>query len=183
MTTSLRDLARRERGRLDDTEAWIAWVRLLAVPFAFLEVAVERGNYPPGHEGWAWAVTAVFAVGGIGLFLASRRPGADSRPLLGAVALVFDTAVVSAYAAIYAFEPGSPVRQLFFLVVIEAALRFGRRGGVLWPLASAPALAVFEWRQSDRLELPFDPGHVIFPIALQVLVGLIVGSLAARTRR
>jgi glucose-6-phosphate-specific signal transduction histidine kinase len=90
--------------------------------------------------------------------------------------------VVSAFVVIYSFEPGSPVRELLFLPVIEAALRWGRLGGVVSPLASAPALAVFEWKVSDRLGVPHDPGHVIFPVALQLLVGLIVGALSERAR-
>jgi hypothetical protein len=179
LTTSPRELARRAGGRLDDTEGWIAWVRLVAVPFVFLEVVIERGNYPPDHEAWAWGIAATFAVGAIAIFFARGRgiaPGA-----VGAAALVFDTAVVSGYAVLYAFEPSSPVRQLLLLVVVEAGLRYGKRGAG-WAVASTPALALFEWRAADRLDVPFDPGHVIFPIGLQVLVGLIVGSLADRRR-
>jgi hypothetical protein len=180
LRTSPRELARRVGGRLDDTEAWIAYVRVVAVPFVLLEVAIERGNYPPGHEAWAWALAVTFAVGAVALFAAwGLRIAAGA---VGAVALVFDTAVVSGYAVLYGFEPNSPVRHLLLLVVVEAALRYGKRGAA-WAVASAPALAVFEWRAADRLDVPFDPGHVIFPIALQILVGLIVGSLTARAAR
>jgi hypothetical protein len=162
--------------RLDPAD-WIAWIRLLAAPFALLEVAIERGNYPEGDEPWAWAIGATFAAGAVGLFLAHRRALAPRA--LAAAALVFDTAVVSAYVVLYGFEPGSPVRQLLILVVIEAALRYGRVGAA-WAITSAPALAVFEWRASERLDVPYDPGHVVFPIGLQLLVGLIVGTLARR---
>jgi hypothetical protein len=157
------------------TASWVAWIRLAAVPFVVMEVAIERGNYPPGYERWAWVVAALFAVGAVSLFFIHRR-GLG----LGVVAYAFDAAVVSAFVVIYSFEPGSPVHQLLFLPVIEAALRWGRLGGVLSPLASAPALAVFEWKVSDRLGVPYDPGHVIFPFALQLLIGLIVGALGER---
>jgi hypothetical protein len=160
---------------LGETDRWIAWIRLVAVPFVFFEVAIERGNYPPGYERWAWGAASVFAVGAALLFSARARDGR-----VGAAAYLFDVAVVSAYVVIYSFEPSSPVRELLFLPVIEAALRWGRRGGVLSPAASAPALAVFEWKVSDRLGVPYDPGHVIFPVALQLLIGLIVGALRER---
>jgi hypothetical protein len=172
-----RHLFERVTGGLRTTALWVAWIRLAAVPFVFMEVAIERGNYPRGYERWAWAVAVVFAVGAVALFWA-QRGGVDT----GLVAYLFDAAVVSAYVVIYSFEPGSPVRQLLFLPVIEAALRWGRLGGLLSPLASAPALAVFEWKVSDRLGVPYDPGHVIFPVALQLLVGLIVGALHERAR-
>jgi hypothetical protein len=48
------------------------------------------------------------------------------------------------------------------------------------PLTSAPALAFFESRASDELGVPFDLGHVLGPIGLQVVLGLVVGLLAQR---
>jgi hypothetical protein len=169
----------RSRSKLGPGD-WIAWVRLVAAPFALLEVAIERGNYPEGDERWGWAIGAAFAAGAVAFFGAHRRRLAPRALAVGG--LVFDTAVVSAYVVLYGFEPSSPVRQLLILVVIEAALRYGRMGA-LWAATSAPALAVFEWRASERLDVPYDPGHVVFPIALQLLVGLIVGTLAPRAAR
>jgi hypothetical protein len=155
-------------------DGWVALVRALAVPFVLLEVAIERGNYPSGDERWAWALAAVFAAGAA-LFL--------RFPAWRAPALAFDWALVSAWVALYSFESGTPVRQLLVLPVIEAALRYGVRGGLLFPLASLPALAFFEWRQAERLDLhPFDPGHVVGPAGIQLLVGLVVGALAARVQ-
>jgi hypothetical protein len=171
------DALARLRAELRSTAGWVPWVRLVAAPFVFVEVAIERGNYPPGYERWAWTVAVVFAAGAALLFSVHRLER-DA----GGLGYVFDVAVVSAYVVIYSFEPSSPVRQLLLLPVIEAALRWGRVGGLLAPLASAPALAVFEWKVSERLDIAYDPGHVIFPVALQVLIGLIVGALAQRAR-
>jgi hypothetical protein len=151
--------------------AWLALVRTAAVPFVFLEVAIERGNYPPGDERWAWTLAVVFAVGAA--FFLWRRS-------LVAPALAFDWAVLSGWVALYSFEPGTPVRQLLVLPVIEAALRYGVRGGLLFPLASLPALAFFEWRQWSLDLHPFDAGHIVGPAAVQLLVGLVVGALAQR---
>lgn len=173
-----RELLQRVMDEMRTTASWIAWVRLAAVPFVFIEVTIERGNYPAGYERWAWVLAAVFAVGAVSFFWIHRR-GLDA----GLTAYAFGVAVVSAFVVLYSFEPGSPVRELLFLPVLEAALRWGRLGGMLSPLASAPALAVFEWKVSDRLGVPYDPGHVIFPVALQILVGLIVGALNERTRQ
>lgn len=155
-------------------------MRLVAVPFVLLEILIERGNYPAGYERWAWVAGAVFAAGAGALFFARRR--APEARGLGAVAFAFDTVLVSAWVAIYSFEPSSPVRQLLFLPVVEAALRYGRLGGALAPLASVPALAFFESEAADRLDVPFDPGHIVSPVGFQLLVGLVVGSLAARAR-
>ena len=151
-------------------ERWIPRARLIAVPFAFAEVAIESGNYPSGSERWAWTTAAFFAAGALVLlFVRSRLAG-----------VVFDLAIVSAFVCIYSFEPSSPVRELLFLPVIEAALCYGVRGGLALPVASAPSLAFFESKASDELGVAFDPGHVLGPIGLQVLVGVVVGLLAER---
>lgn len=152
--------------------AWIAWARIAAVPFVFVEVAIESGNYPPGDEAWAWALASAFTAGALLLLRFPDRAAAG---------VAFDWAVVSAWVALYSFEAGTPVRQLLLLPVVEAALRFGVRGGALMPLASLPTLAFFEWRQAVRLDLhPFDPGHVVGPVGVGLLVGLVVGALVRR---
>jgi hypothetical protein len=165
---------RRRVGR-EGVEGSIAWIRLLAAPFILLDAATEE--FPPGDERWAWAITATFAAGAIVLFAAHRRTRqGDTRRALGAAGLVFDTGVLSAWAVLYAFDPGTPARELLVLVVVEAALRYGPLGA-LWSLATIPALALFERRLSDALDLPFDPGHAVFPAGLYLLVGLVVGTL------
>ena len=65
-----RDLERRRH-----IELWICWVRLIAVPFAVIEVAFLSNGYPPGYERWAWIVTGALAVGAGG-HLAARPAGA-----------------------------------------------------------------------------------------------------------
>ena len=152
----------------------IAWSRLAAAPLALAEVAVERGNYPEGHEPWAWALAGAFSASA--LVLAAAR---DRRAAPGA-GLVLDFVIVSGFVVLYAFEPSSPVRQLFFLVVVEAVLVLGRLGALALPLASVPALALFEWRAADRLDVPYDPGHVLGPAGIQLAVGLVTATLAQR---
>jgi hypothetical protein len=160
------------RGFRHNHVAWIAWVRVAAVPFALVEVLIERGNYPTGYERWAWTTTAVLAAGaGAALVVRNPFPG-----------LVLDLLVVSAYVCVYSFEPSSPVRELFFLVVLEGALLFGPRAALALPLASVPALVFFEREASDRLEVPFDVGHVLGPAGLQLLVGLVVAVRRRRVR-
>lgn len=161
-----------ELERPEVRDEWIAWARVLAAPLVFLEVVLERGNYPPGHEAYAWAGACVLAAGAA-LFLRFPRWRAG--------ALAFDWAMVSGFVALYSFEPGTPVRQLLFLPVVEAALRYRVRGGLFLPIASIPALAFFEWRQAVDLDLhPFDIGHIVGPVGIQILVDLTLGALLNR---
>jgi len=175
-----------ELDRLRETERWIAWVRLAAVPFAIVEVGLLSTDYPPGYEGWAWATTGLLAVAGVGFFLLSRWVGFARAPrLIGLLGLTVDTVIVSAFVLIYQYEIGSPVNELFFVLLVEAAVRYGIRGGLLMPLAIAPLLALAEWWRESKFDNPphgYQPDHILFPWGLLTLTGMIVGWLVDRLR-
>src|SRR3712207_118957 len=129
-------------------DLWIAWIRLVAVPFAVVEVGVVSNDYPEGYHGWAWIATGALGVGAIVLFVLTRAElEKRARALVGVAALVFDFAIVAAFVLIFTFEPGTPIRQLLFLPLVESALRFGLRGGLLFPVATVPVLVVTEWHR------------------------------------
>lgn len=164
--------------RRDTRERWTAWARAAAVPLVVFEVAVERGNYPPGDERLAWLLAGAFAAATLSLLLLRGRGWS------AAAGLALDVVVASAFVALYSFEAGTTARHVLLLPVVEAAFLFGPRAGALLPLASLPALAFFEWRQAERLDLhPFDIGHVLGPAGIQLAVGIVVGALVARLDR
>ena len=166
-------------------ERWISLVRLIAVPWAILEVAF-LSDYPSGgYEAAAWVTTAVLAIGAVAFFLVGRR-GAPERlqPAICLAGLLFDTGVIWAYALVFTFGPGTPIRELLFFPVVEAALRYGLRGGLLMPAAQAPILLATEWWRSDRFAPPeFTADHVTFPLGLQFAMGGIIGWLVNRLAR
>jgi signal transduction histidine kinase len=167
---------------LREIEVWIARVRLGAVLFAVLEVGLLSKGYPPGYEDYAWLTTAVFGVGSLLLFVASRR--ADPR-VVGFVALVFDACVIAAFATIYSFEYGSPTRWALIFVITEAALRYGLIGALLLPVALFPYLVFAEWWRVHHFR--DGPGflwdRVTFPFGVFVITGAIVGWLVKRLGR
>jgi signal transduction histidine kinase len=172
-----------ERRRL--VERWVAWVRVFAVPFAVIEVGIVSTSYPSGYELRAWLITAAFGVGAIALwFLARREFGPAGQKALGLAALGVDAAVVVGYVVLYySYEPNTPVRQILFLPVAEAAVRYGILGGVLMPVAFAPFLAWSETLRADRYGRGFSADAVTLPIGIEILMGLIVGWLALRLGR
>ena len=161
----------------------MAWVRLLAVPFAVLEVGLLKDDYPPGYERWAWALTALLAVGSVVLlWLAYRVPKVSWRRI-GFGALLLDTVVVYGYVLVYTFEPGTPIRQLVFIPLIEAALRYGIVGTFAMSAVSAVLLAFTEWWREEHFPpQEFDVDRIILPVGVQLILGLIVGSLVDRLR-
>ncbi len=162
-------------------ELWIAWVRLAAVVFAILEVGLLSSQFPPRYESAAWLVTGVFFVGAAALVLLAQR--SDDRQLrrLGAIALVFDTAIVWSYATIFTYEYGNQTRWATIFVLVEAALRYGLAGGILMPVAAAGYFAFNEWWRGNYFGPPgFRSDRVTFPSGVVLLTGLIVGWLVRR---
>jgi signal transduction histidine kinase len=166
--------------RLRRAERWAAIVRLLAVPFAVLQILLER-HYPAGYELWVWLTAAVLAAGGlVFLELSRRRLRPRAQRLVGAAALVFDTAVVASFVLAYTFQTATPVRQLLFLPVIEAALRYGMLASIGWAFATTPILVGSELLREHNQDLPFRTGLVTLQLGIEVLTALIVGWLVQR---
>ena len=171
--------------RLRQIERWIAWVRVFAVPFAVFEVGVVTTEYPSDYERVAWGFTGAFALGAVLLWLLAQRDfGLSAHRRIAVTALAFDTAIVAAFFVLYySFEVNTPIRELLFIPVAEAAVRFGIPGGIMLPIVLSPVLAMGEWLRADRLEpLEFSPDAITFPLGLQIIMGAIVGWLAARLR-
>jgi signal transduction histidine kinase len=173
-----------ELGNLRDLERWIGWIRLGAILFAIFQVSLTSG-YPPGHLAGAWATTAAFAAGSLVLFLLGRRDRSRAEQVrLGLAALAFDFAVVSAYVLIYNFQADSPVRQVMFVPLIEAAVRYGIPGAVWLTVASAPVIAAFEWLRERRIAGgTYHVDYVTLQLGLEIVMGLIVGWLLLGLRR
>jgi len=172
-----------ELRRLRETERWLAWIRLAGVPFAVFQVSIGS-DYPHSYERWAWVSTGIFAAGTLVLLRLSRRDWTRSGQLvLGFSALAFDFAIVSAYVLLYSFEQGTPIRQVMFLPLVEAALRGGIVGALGLAAASAPVMAVFEWLRERRSPGGYHTNYVTLQIGLELLMALIVGWLVVRLRR
>ncbi len=139
-------------------------------------------DYPGDRELWAWLATGALAVGALTLFAVSRRElTKPSLQRIGLTALAFDFAVVSTYTLIFSFEDASPVRQLMYLPLVEAALRYGIVGAMAVVVASAPVMAVFEWLRERRFEpRMYRIDYVTLQLGVEVLIGLIVGWLMLR---
>jgi hypothetical protein len=155
-------------------EWWISIVRLLAVPFAVLQVSLTAG-YPSGYERIAWLLTAVLAVGAVALFATVR----DTRAYRY-IAMVFDFGIVAAFTVLYGFELGTPTRQLLFLAIVVGAVRFGMRGGIIVALAAVPVAAVFEQQRAHWFHVGYRIEFVTFQAGAGLLMALLVGWIVTR---
>ncbi len=164
-------------------ERWIAWIRLGGVAFAALEIGLFTSSFPAGYEPAAWALTGAFAAGALFLFALAQTAPTDRLRAVGFAALVFDTAVIGAYAVIFTYEYGNQTRFALVLAVLEAALRYGLAGGVGLPLALVPFFWFVEWWRVHKFPSngpTFLSDRVSFPAGLLLLAGLIAGWLVTR---
>jgi signal transduction histidine kinase len=165
-----------------NAERWLAWVRLGAVPFAVLE-AIVAAPYPPDRAAWLWTTTVVFAAGAVVfLVLVRREPSPAALERLGLAALVFDFAVISSFILAVYYEPATQIRQVMILVLVEAAFRYGIRGGLILAALSIPVLGGFQWLRDDRLDRSFRWDNVAVQVGIEVTIVLIVGWLVERLR-
>jgi signal transduction histidine kinase len=157
-------------------EWWISIVRLVAVPFAVLQVALTT-TYPGHYQAVAWLLTAILALGAAVLYLLVRR---EVSRLFVLAAMVFDFAIISGFTVLFAFEPGTPTRQLLFVAIVAGAARFGLRGGIAVALAAVPVSAWFEQRRSSHFGVHYRVDFVTFQAGAGLLMALLTGWLYAR---
>jgi signal transduction histidine kinase len=176
-------VATHDARRISTTEIWMSWVRLAAVPFALVEVVLIKEHYPRHHEAWALLLTGLLAVGAVIFLVLAYRASRAAWHRIGIAALAFDTAVAYGFIAVFAFNPGT-IRQLVFIPLVEAAVRYGLRGGIAMPLVSAVGLSLYEWWRVDRFDnVDFDLDNITFPVGVQLILGAVLGSLVDNLRR
>ena len=178
----IRSRVSQDANRRSRTEVWMAWVRLLAVPFAVLEVGLLKDDYPPGYERWAWALTALLAVGsGVLLWLAYRVPEKAWRRI-GFGALVLDTVVVYGYVLVHVRAgDADPAAGLHPADRGRAPLRDRRRLRDVRRLG-LPA-RIHRMVEGGRFPpQEFDVDRIVLPVGVQLILGLVVGSLVERLR-
>src|SRR5438067_6700444 len=169
--------------RLRDIELWIAWVRVGGVAFAVLEIGIFTVRFPPGYLGPAWAITGAFAAGTVLLLWLAHTHRREWLRTIGFASVAFDTSVIGAYGMLFSYEYGNQTRFAMVFVVLEAALRYGLRGGVILPIVLVPYFWFVEWWRVRHFHPPgpaFITDRVSFPSGLLLLSGLIVGWLVRR---
>lgn len=150
-------------------------VRVGLVPLALAKLLLDRESIPAGYEPATWSLLAVQGLAAAALLALSlnwrRRPRG-----LAVLNVATDGAVVAALLFAYAWEPGQPLRALPYLIVLEAALFFRVRGGLIAAALAAPLFAAVEvWRDSEL-------GHAVDvdSIVVRGLVALVLGGIAGR---
>jgi signal transduction histidine kinase len=172
-----RGTALSESERLRRLALWLSLARLLAVVLAGAQI-LFTDDFPSGLETWAWAAWAALAVGAVVIAVVTRlHLPVHVRNRLGTAALTFDAALVFAFMLVFAFQDGQPTWALWYLPIVEGALRFRLLGGLATALATLPLLALTEVFRADR----FEPEHFrLDVVATRGGFGLVMGVVLGR---
>ena len=94
--------------------------------------------------------------------------------------MAFDFLIVSSFVLLFAFEPGTPTRELLLIAILAGAVRYGMRGGVLTAVAAIPVAAWFEQRRASTVNGHFRIDFFVFQVFSGLVMALLVGWLVNR---
>jgi signal transduction histidine kinase len=167
-----------EAERLRRLGLWLSLARLVAVVVAAAQIALTDAM-PSGYGSWAWTAWGVFALGSVVIAVVTPRQFPVAvRNRIGLTALSFDAAVVFAFILLFSFADGQPIWAIWYLPILEGALRFGFRGGVLTAVATLPLLIGAEAFRADRFEPESFRADVVAGRAgFGLLIGIVLGAV------
>lgn len=176
--------ARQDAGPLVVTDALRAERTMVAVrsgaaAWALLQVHLyDAMVYPPGVLGAAHVLVGLLAVGNLALWLAAKRDLTARRAaIVAASGLAFEVLVGSAFVWLYAFDAGSALWVVLFLVPVAGAARFQLSGALVSWAAVAGLYVARELWASTRFAVEFSIPSVSFRCGMLLLVAVAVGLL------
>jgi signal transduction histidine kinase len=170
--------------RLRAVEHSLIAVRWVAMPFALLQVLTYYLPYPDHTREAALVVVAAFAVGNAALHLAHLRwldPQATFRISLAASLLEF--AIAMGLVVVYTFDVDTAIFAILYLLPLEAAVRFGRRGALLTMAAATVAYTLREVWGHAHYGNDFVLASITYRMGIGFIIAAVVGSMAARYER
>lgn len=169
---ALTDLRRSERTML------IA--RSIAVPWTYLQILTYSDlPYPDGVQGRAYALATLLLLGNLAVFAAYRRVKTlqGHRRLAGA-SLSLDLLVVSGIVWLFAFDPGSALWAVLFILPLEGAMRFQLQGALAtW----AGATLLYIGRDvtgSEHYGYELQWNSISFRMGIGLIIAVVAGLMA-----
>lgn len=169
---ALEDLRRSERTMLI--------VRAVGVPWTFLQILTYNDlPYPSGVQKAAFALATLLLVGNIAVFFVNRRISTlDSARRLAGASLSLDLIVISGIVWLWAFDPGSALWAVLFIVPLEGAMRFQLRGALVTWVGSTLLYIGRELYGSERYGYELQWNSISFRMGIGLIIALVAGLMA-----
>lgn len=171
-------------GRLRSIERTMITVRWFAVAFAVVQVLTYYVPYPPGVRPVALGIVAALLLGNAAIWFAHRRwHGERAARVVSAAGMALDITIVLAFVAVYTFDVNTAMFALVYLLPLQAAVRYGRRGALLVMVLTAAAYTGREIWGSIHYGFDFLPTSLSYRMGIGFIVAAVAGSMAARYER
>lgn len=161
------------------TESGIQRVRGWCLVLALVQTALYPGQF------WylAWGAMAVLFLSWVWIRWALQPEAKTSTAFVGIVAMASDSIVVIMIMANLMASSDDPVQLLPLALAVEAAVRWGRIGGVIGGIGGGLLLTGWSLGTHVRNDLEFSPGYALFRFGVVVLVASIVGNAVREMRQ
>ncbi len=161
------------------TEAGIQRVRGWCLVLALVQTALYPGQF------WylAWGAMAVLFLSWVWIRWALQPEAGTSTAMVGIVAMASDSIVVIMIMANLMASSDDPIQLLPLALAVEAAVRWGRVGGVAGGVAGGLLLTGWSFGTHVRNDLDFSPGYACFRFFVVVLLASIVGNAVREMRQ
>lgn len=145
---------------------------------------VQTALYPGDHWYLAWGAMAVLTLswGWVRWALQPRATGPRVR-VVGVVAMASDTLAVIMIMANLMATPDDPVQLLPLALAVEAAVRWGRTGGLAGGVAGGLLMTGWSVATHRRNDLDLSVGYALFRFGVLVLLSAIVGNAVREMRQ
>lgn len=170
--------------RVRSIERTMITVRWFGVAFALVQALTYYLPYPPGVRTVALGVVAALVTGNVSIQLAHRRwTGMVAACRISAVGMALDFTIVMTFVAVYTFDVNTAIFALMYLLPLQAAVRYGRRGALAMMGAATIAYILREVWGSLHFGFDFLPTSISYRMGIGFIVAAVAGSMAARYER
>jgi diguanylate cyclase (GGDEF)-like protein/PAS domain S-box-containing protein len=162
-----------------NTEVGIQRVRGWLLVVALLQTAMYPGRY------WylAWGAMAMLFLTWVWVRWALAAPEGPRVSVIGVVAMAADTVASIMVMANLMAAPDDPVQLLPIALAIEAAVRWGRIGGIVGGIGGGLLMTGWSVGAHVRSDTDVATGYAAFRFGVVLLVGMIVGNAMREMRQ
>lgn len=162
-----------------ETESGIQRVRGWCLVLALVQTALYPGQF------WylAWGAMAVLFLSWVWIRWALQPSSKTPVAVVGIVAMATDSIVVIMIMSNLMASSDDPIQLLPLALAVEAAVRWGRIGGVIGGIGGGLLLTGWSLGTHVRNDLDFSAGYAAFRFGVVVLLASIVGNAVREMRQ
>jgi diguanylate cyclase (GGDEF)-like protein/PAS domain S-box-containing protein len=162
-----------------ETEVGIQRVRAWCLVLALVQTALYPGQF------WylAWGAMAVLFLTWVWVRWALQGDNPTPTHVVGIVAMAADTIVVIMIMANLMTSSDDPIQLLPLALAVEAAVRWGRLGGIIGGVCGGLLLTGWSFGTHVRNDTDFSIGYACFRFGVVALLGAIVGNAVREMRQ